>query len=132
MLELDAVREAGLIPNAQDMIPDYFDRDYLAGGPYNITLVTVPLGDPETKESNYVSGFHQVEIKNDGNEVQVTLLAIDPSGRRRLIPMLFDTGLADLKARADAAADPDEKLSQRVRWQTRWRSKALRKSAAKI
>lgn len=100
MKELDAVRDAGLEPDEVGRVMRFFSKDDLAGGSHNVTLVTVPLGDPDTKASNYMEGLKEVEILKEGEEVKITLLAVEPSGRRRLIPLVFDTGLADLLSHA--------------------------------
>ena len=111
--ELDAVRDAGLELDELGRVMRIFSKDDLAGGSHNVTLVTVPLGDPDTKASNYMEGLKEVEILKDGEEVRITLLAGEPSGRRRLIPLVFDTGLAELLGHV-ASIESTRKTGERI------------------
>jgi hypothetical protein len=87
-----------------------FDKETLTGGRYNLTLMTTPLGDTETKDSDVIPGMKEVTPSPDGRFVTVTALTVDPSGRTSLIPIVYETKLADLEGRLLNAKDDAERM----------------------
>jgi hypothetical protein len=87
-------------------VPTLFDLDALTGGPCNLVIATTPLGEPDTHASYYVPGFSEIEVRNGGREIRSKVLVVEPAGRVRLIPLVYDTGLTDLETKLALAKNP--------------------------
>jgi hypothetical protein len=112
--EMALVKKVGL-PVENRRVDKKFGLDDLTGGPYNLSIISSPLGDPKTHESNFVPGLHEVEVLKNGEEVRVTVLVIEPSGRKSLIPIVYATGLKELNdqlSHTSRAEDRYELLNQ--------------------
>jgi fructose-1,6-bisphosphatase/sedoheptulose 1,7-bisphosphatase-like protein len=106
--EIALAKESGL-PIKKGRVNRLFTLNGLTGGPYSSTVVASPLGDPQTGDSNFVPGLHQVEVINGGRDVRITLLLIDPSGRKSLFPIMYETGLRNLNQEFAQAKLPEAK-----------------------
>ncbi|MBD3263782.1 MAG: hypothetical protein GF375_01615, partial [Candidatus Omnitrophica bacterium] len=115
--EIALCREVGLEPLISDageyIIDILFDKDTISGGPYNISIVTCPLGGPQGK-NDYVPELDEVQVADSGQAILVSYLVVYPSGRIEVIRVRYATPLADYQQYLENS----DTLQERVAWST--------------
>ncbi|MBI3012235.1 MAG: hypothetical protein HYY63_01265, partial [Elusimicrobia bacterium] len=67
-------------------------KERIAGGLYNLTLVTSP-SLIHVGGHHYLRQLSRIEILKDGQEVKIPVLVIEPSGNVLIVPIVFETPL---------------------------------------